>query len=219
MLARIESTRNCRASRATVARSAVLWSERVAVIVNPWDAGWACLLEQIARPPRYNTRSRSVDRHFRTPPRHPRLHDESSSARSPTTTFAPSARSASGWPTRSTPMTTPKHPARPACTPASASSNTPRCAGSRPRARAPARKVLGALAGEMVSLGEHAVDYHFGALGDLGRSQDVTALVLEETTAHAARRRVPPGGKGPSPRGVARPARNQLEHQLVLAVA
>ena len=68
----------------------------------------------------------------------------SSSSRSPTTTSAPCARSASAWPVRSTPTTQPKRPARPASTPASASSNTAACAGSAPSARAPARKVSGA---------------------------------------------------------------------------
>src|SRR3954470_8135247 len=49
---------------------------------------------------------------------------ESSSLRSRTTTSAPCARNASAWPTRSTPMTIAKLPARPAATPASASSKT-----------------------------------------------------------------------------------------------
>ena len=53
------------------------------------------------------TVSRSAFPNSATPPP---THDESSSDRSPTTTLAPSARSASGWPTRSTQMTTPKLP-------------------------------------------------------------------------------------------------------------
>src|SRR5690554_6743457 len=48
----------------------------------------------------------------------------SSSARSLTTMSAPPSRRASAWPTRSTPTTHPKSPARPASTPATASSNT-----------------------------------------------------------------------------------------------
>src|SRR4051794_35497272 len=48
----------------------------------------------------------------------------SSSARSCTTTSAPWRRSSSAWPVRSTPTTQPKLPARPASTPAWASSNT-----------------------------------------------------------------------------------------------
>ena len=47
-----------------------------------------------------------------------------SSARSVTTRSAPCRRSSTAWPTRSTPTTKPKCPARPASTPASASSNT-----------------------------------------------------------------------------------------------
>ena len=77
-------------------------------------------------------------------PQRPRLdrerrvrdHRRSSSARSSTTTSAPCSSSASRWPTRSTPTTKPKLPARPAPTPASASSKTAACAGSRPKARA-----------------------------------------------------------------------------------
>src|SRR5829696_1013461 len=49
-------------------------------------------------------------------------HRSSSSARSSTTTSAPCSKSAFAWPTRSTPTTMPKSPARPASTPASASS-------------------------------------------------------------------------------------------------
>src|ERR1035437_3052199 len=48
----------------------------------------------------------------------------SSSARSLTTMSAPCSRSCSAWPTRSTPTTRAKPPARPASTSASASSNT-----------------------------------------------------------------------------------------------
>ena len=62
----------------------------------------------------------------------------SSSARSVTTMSAPCSRSASAWPTRSTPTTKPKWPARPAATPASASSNTA-ASPARRRACAPRR--------------------------------------------------------------------------------
>src|SRR5690606_23234388 len=55
-----------------------------------------------------------------------------SSARSSTTMSAPCARSASAWPTRLTPTTQPKPPARPASTPASASSSTAAAGGSTP---------------------------------------------------------------------------------------
>src|SRR5712691_11857728 len=72
------------------------------------------------------------------------LFDHESSDRSVTTTLAPCSRRASAWPTRSTPTTKPKPPARPASTPASASSNTVHSPGSNPSALAPARNVSGA---------------------------------------------------------------------------
>src|SRR6185312_13017023 len=65
--------------------------------------------------------------------------DHRSSLRSATTTLAPCCLRASAWPTRSTPTTYPKLPARPASTPASASSKTTACAGSAPSRRAPSR--------------------------------------------------------------------------------
>src|SRR5699024_9915381 len=68
----------------------------------------------------------------------------SSSARSSTTTSAPAFASASAWSSRFTPITYPKLPARPACTPEIASSITTASAGSTPSACAPARKVSGA---------------------------------------------------------------------------
>src|SRR6185312_1587177 len=74
-------------------------------------------------------------------------HDSSSSsARSCTTTLAPCWLRASAWPwpTRSTPTTYPNSPSWPACTPATASSNTAACAGDTPSARAPARNMSGA---------------------------------------------------------------------------
>src|SRR5260370_9299870 len=86
-------------------------------------------------------------------PKRPRLDRErvlqyhgrsSSSARSVTTISAPCCFSASACPTRSTPTTNPKPPARPAATPASASSKTTAALSLSPRARAPARKVSGA---------------------------------------------------------------------------
>src|SRR6185369_16514916 len=67
-----------------------------------------------------------------------------SAARSCTTTSAPCWLSAALCPTRSTPTTQPKWPARPASTPASASSNTTASAGSTPSACAAARNVSGA---------------------------------------------------------------------------
>src|SRR5215217_347485 len=67
-----------------------------------------------------------------------------SSARSLTTTSAPLRRSASACPVRSTPTTQPNPPARPASTPACASSNTAASAGCAPSMRAAARKVSGA---------------------------------------------------------------------------
>src|SRR5699024_6576286 len=48
----------------------------------------------------------------------------SRSARSATTTSAPASASASAWSSRSTPITYPNSPARPACTPEIASSIT-----------------------------------------------------------------------------------------------
>src|ERR1700761_1115777 len=68
----------------------------------------------------------------------------SSSARSVTTTSAPCWRSASAWPTRSTPTTYPKWPARPASTPESASSNTAAAAASTPSSWAARKKESGA---------------------------------------------------------------------------
>ena len=178
--------------------------------------------EQIARPARHNRRSRSVDLHFRMAAAPPAcLHDQSSSARSPTTTLAPFARSASAWPTRSTPKTTPKRPARPACTPASASSNTPACAGSRPRARAPARKVSGAgLPARCSRSASDAVDYDFEELGDAGRNQDVTSVGAGGDDGAPQ-----PGAEcGPEVAdralvGLHAVLADQLEEQLVLAVA
>src|SRR5258708_27298364 len=67
-----------------------------------------------------------------------------SSARSVTTISAPCSFSASACPTRSTPTTKPNPPARPAPTPASASSKTTPVGGLSPRPRAPARKLSGA---------------------------------------------------------------------------
>src|SRR5215467_14808858 len=63
----------------------------------------------------------------------------SSSARSVTTTLAPCSRSASAWPTRSTPTTRPKRPARPASTPARASSYTAAASGLADSSRAASR--------------------------------------------------------------------------------
>src|SRR5699024_4318255 len=65
----------------------------------------------------------------------------SRSARSSTTTSAPASASASAWSRRSTPITYPKSPARPAWTPEIASSMTTAAAGGTPSASAPARKV------------------------------------------------------------------------------
>src|SRR5690606_7736128 len=60
-----------------------------------------------------------------------RAHGVNNSARSVTTMSAPLRRNASACPTRSTPTTRPKPPARPAATPDSASSNTaPSCGGT-----------------------------------------------------------------------------------------
>src|SRR5215217_1953409 len=67
-----------------------------------------------------------------------------SSARSLTTTSAPLRRSASACPVRSTPMTQPNPPARPASTPACASSNTAAAGGSVSTALPAVRKVSGA---------------------------------------------------------------------------
>src|SRR5262249_34560241 len=67
-----------------------------------------------------------------------------SSARSSTTTSAPWALSSSAWPARSTPITWPNLPARPAATPASASSKTTHSSGLRSRRLAPSRNVSGA---------------------------------------------------------------------------
>ncbi len=65
-------------------------------------------------------------------------------ARSVTTTSAPASRSACDCPLRSTPMTQPNRPARPASTPAIASSTTTARDGSTPRRRAASRKASGA---------------------------------------------------------------------------
>ena len=86
-------------------------------------------------------------------PQAPGLHGErlgldhdwsSSSARSATTTSAPCFFRASACPVRSTPTTKRNLPARPASTPASASSKTAASCGPSPSARAAARKVSGA---------------------------------------------------------------------------
>src|SRR5208283_1456721 len=66
-------------------------------------------------------------------------HDCSSSARSLTTTSAPLRRKSSAWPTRSTPTTKPKLPARPAATPDKASSNTAAASGATSSNCAPRR--------------------------------------------------------------------------------
>src|SRR5699024_4043993 len=66
------------------------------------------------------------------------------SASASTTTFAPASARAWAWSSRFTPITYPKLPARPACTPEIASSITTASAGSTPSAWAPARKVSGA---------------------------------------------------------------------------
>src|SRR5581483_4364058 len=67
-----------------------------------------------------------------------------SSSRSSTTTSAPWRYSASFWFARSTPTTRPKFPARPASTPARASSKTAHLAASRCSMRAASRNVSGA---------------------------------------------------------------------------
>src|SRR5204863_6485171 len=66
------------------------------------------------------------------------------SATSSTTMSAPCSNSASRWPTRSTPTTYPKLPARPASTPASASSKTAASAAGTFSSAAAARKGSGA---------------------------------------------------------------------------
>src|SRR5262249_35786129 len=68
----------------------------------------------------------------------------SNSARSATTRSAPCSRSASACPTRSTPTTNPNWPARPAATPASASSKTAASPASSRSTRPRARTVSGA---------------------------------------------------------------------------
>src|SRR5262249_3149783 len=74
-----------------------------------------------------------------------RMRDHASNSdRSSTTMSAPCSRRAAAWPARSTPTTYPKPPARPALTPASASSNTAASAGAAASASAAARKVSGA---------------------------------------------------------------------------
>ena len=97
---------------------------------------------------------------------------------------APCASSASRWPTRSTPTTKPKAPARPAATPASASSNT---AAS---ARADAERLGGGeehvgrgLAGELPLGGDPAVDRGVEQVGDARPRRAPRGFALDDTTA------------------------------------
>src|SRR5690606_27644930 len=108
-----------------------------------------------------------------------------SSSRSSTTTSAPLARRSSAWPSRSTATTYPNLPARPAATPAMASSNTAASAGVTSRRRAASRKVSGAgLPGRPSAWASDP-----STSTSIWDSRPVTsrtsaALALEETTAH-----------------------------------
>ena len=148
----------------------------------------------------------------------------SSSARSSTTTSAPCARSASaGRPGRRRRRSR-SSPARPASTPASASSKTAACGGldaerlARPRGTCPAR----ACPCRCSLVGDDAVDDRVEA-GRRSRPPRARRwqLALEETTARAQ-----PGvargarGSATEPSYASTPSRrDQLEHEVVLAVA
>ena len=145
----------------------------------------------------------------------------SSSERSCTTTSAPCARSASAWPVRSTPTTQPKCPARPASTPASASSNTAAWAGSAPSALAAGQERVGRrLPGEVLALGDDAVDPHLEQILDAGR---------DRARPGSSRSRTPPPGAAPCSRALRRTRPSlvrldalvvdQLQHEIVLAQA
>ena len=102
----------------------------------------------------------------------------SSSARSETTMSAPCSRRALAWSDLFTPTTKPKPPARPASTPASASSNT--AAVGRPyaeRLRAGEERVRRRLAAQMLSLCHDAVDHLLEEIVDACRQEDVTAVL------------------------------------------
>src|SRR2546421_373591 len=127
-------------------------------------------------------------------------------ARSETTTSAPWRRSSQDCPTRSRRMTQPKRPARPASTPARASSKTAASDGSTPSRRAAARNVSGK--GFPASFSRSATTPSTTASKSLSRPvTSRTALVLadEETTAR--------GRAGPA--GLRRPpAQEAVEHLL-----
>ena len=148
-------------------------------------------------------------------------HESSSSARSETTTSAPCARSSSAWPTRSTPTTQPKPPARPAATPASASSKTAACAGAdAERPRAGQERVRRGLALQVVALGDDAVDALLEQILDPRRDQHLAAVAARRDDraaqtglprrAHVAHRALV---------GLDALLADHAQHDLVLAVA
>ena len=115
--------------------------------------------------------------------------------RSSTTMSAPCARSARAWPTRSTPDDDRRScPARPASTPASASSNTAACAGSTPSARAAARNVSGAgLPARCSRSATRPSTISSNRSSDPGRVQHVAAVGARRDDRAAA---APPGARG-----------------------
>ena len=129
----------------------------------------------------------------------------------------------SAWPTRSTPTTKPKPPARPACTPASASSNTAACAGSTPSARGPGQERVrrGLALQVLLASATCAVDARLEQVLDAGGDQHVAAVGARGDD-RAAQARVA-GGLDVADRALvgldARARWISLQHELVLAVA
>jgi hypothetical protein len=128
--------------------------------------------------------------------------------KSPATRFAPFPRSGSARSTRSTPMTTPKHPARPLAR-RRARRQTRRLCGFETEASSTGQEgVEDGLAGEMLSLGDHRrrvpprrARRCRPPSGRHGR------WYWRRRLRTSAPRRVRPGGSGPRPRRAGRRAR------------
>ena len=152
----------------------------------------------------------------------PAVHPSSSSSpRSETTRSAPSRRSASLWPVRSTPTTKPKPPARPAATPASASSKTAASTGwTFERPRCGKKCVRSGLAPKLFRCGAGGVDSHLEQPVETGRLEG-GAAVRAGGDDRKAQARVPhrPHVQRRSLECLEPAFADQDEQELVLAVA
>ena len=131
------------------------------------------------------------------------------------------SRSASACPTRSTPTTSLNRPARPAATPASASSNTAASSGRTSRHRAAARYMSGAgFPARCSRCGDDAVDADLEQIRDPGRLQHLAAVgaCRDDGASQPASRAARTNRTDPAYASHAAAA-DQREHELVLPIA